>query len=318
MIFFSRALVGFLVGIAVLNGSGCTLFLDADEYKFGKVDAGGGTDSEEDSSPDGDVDSDTDADVDSDTDSDTDTDADTDTDTDTDSDTDTDTDTDADSGTGDENTDDGSDSVSETESGDTDTGEPPLEPVAMCVRECGTAADCPEVGADKLHREANFSCENGLCKYTGCVSDANCADEYPAEGYICSDSGECMTPCESAQDCALPGDSENEDNWVCEDGGCRYLGCLNSFECVMDYGTRFVCTDVLHIGTRGCTQSCESSADCVWTIDEAQLAWDEDNYNCEKRTEGELYPSCDYRGCVDNDECGDGYRCVLPDSDSGK
>ncbi|MBN2341016.1 MAG: hypothetical protein JXX29_06085 [Deltaproteobacteria bacterium] len=187
-----------------------------------------------------------------------------------------------------------------------------LPPVPQCVKECSEAADCVEEGADKLHRAANYTCSGGLCEYIGCANDANCKEVYPASNYVCSSEGECLYPCDSAADCALPGMQEDEDNWACQGGGCLYLGCLNSYECVSERGADFVCADVMHLGQWECVNSCESPADCVLTTDTDAKAFDADNYDCIEVAK-EIRKFCDYKGCADDAECGNGYQCVDPE-----
>lgn len=190
----------------------------------------------------------------------------------------------------------------------------PLAPLPLCTKTCTGAEDCPDVGADKLHRAGNYACDDGFCRYTGCVNDANCADEFPAQGYVCSESGECLYPCEGVADCVLGGMDADEDNWQCDKGGCVYLGCQNSYECLMTYGNEFVCADVLHKGIASCTQSCTNAEECVWTTDAADLAFDANNYQCIRQSASELRDSCDYLGCAGDEECKEGYRCKTPDA----
>ncbi|MBN2529286.1 MAG: hypothetical protein JXR76_23060 [Deltaproteobacteria bacterium] len=252
-------------------------------------------DSESGSDGDSDGDSDSDSDADNDTDSDSDADSVSDGDSDTDGDSDSDGDTDAD---GD------SDSDSDIQR--------PSKPVPVCVKECSGPSDCVEVGADKLHRAPNYTCESGLCKYIGCTNNDNCDDEYPGFNYVCSANGECQYPCQTVADCSLGTKHEDDDNWNCQGGGCQYLGCLNSYECSVEFGSEYTCHDVWHLGVPQCFGSCDAPADCVKTTDADKEAYDGDNYQCILLSDDELVNSCDYLGCSDDAECGSGYRCVKP------
>lgn len=187
-----------------------------------------------------------------------------------------------------------------------------LPPVPQCVKECSEPADCVEVGADKLHRAANFDCDDGTCKYLGCTSAANCTEVYAASDYICSEQGECLYPCDSAADCALAEDDVDENNWRCQNGGCVSLGCNDSLECARAYGYEYVCADVMHKGLKQCQKSCNTPADCVLNIDREGGAYDADNYQC-LNIEVEAFDVCDYVGCADDAECGAGYKCTLTD-----
>lgn len=201
--------------------------------------------------------------------------------------------------------------VQEEETEEESTNEP-LRPVPLCVKDCSTAADCVEVGADYLHREPNYSCDNGLCIYTGCVDDDNCAQVYSFPAHVCSANGDCLPPCESADDCAITGADVDADNWECNAGGCEYLGCLNSYECVSIFGNEYICTDVMHVGISNCQAGCSVAQNCVHTTDTDQKAYDVDNYACISK-KGEISDACDYKGCSSDAECGDGYKCVEAD-----
>lgn len=52
-----------------------------------------------------------------------------------------------------------------------------------CYASCNTREDCELGGASAAYDADNFNCENGLCLYTGCRNDEECADTY--EGMIC-------------------------------------------------------------------------------------------------------------------------------------
>ena len=77
-----------------------------------------------------------------------------------------------------------SDSNPKNDSNTPSTNETSLEEVTqypVCVSSCITAADFGTVFA--YMDEDNYSCENNTCVYTGCNSDAECAD---LGDYVCS------------------------------------------------------------------------------------------------------------------------------------
>jgi hypothetical protein len=46
----------------------------------------------------------------------------------------------------------------------------------------------------------------------------------------------CVERCVAPSDCATSAASVDADNWACEDGACRYLGCLSDAECDATFG----------------------------------------------------------------------------------
>ena len=107
-------------------------------------------------------------------------------------------------------------------------------------------ADC---GTDHAANDAdNYACEGGLCRWTGCTGDAECAETFGAS-YTCgAPSGElsyCVPRCQQAEDCALDDGTYSADNYVCDDGACRWLGCHSSGECLFTYqSSKWVCADL--------------------------------------------------------------------------
>src|SRR5262249_7862414 len=76
---------------------------------------------------------------------------------------------------------------------------------------------------------------------------------------------QCVRSCAAAKDCVASGANPpfDEDNWACEAGACRWLGCLNDGECAFFGG---VCRldHVQFGGVKTCTEACNNSADqCV-------------------------------------------------------
>jgi hypothetical protein len=92
------------------------------------------------------------------------------------------------------------------------------------------------------------------------------------------------------------------DNWTCDAGLCRWLGCLGDRECAFFNG---VCRDgfVSEPGVSTCTEGCQDVSECA----EMLASVDADNWSC---TDG----GCKYEGCLSNAECvtdfGDGAQCI--------
>ncbi len=178
-----------------------------------------------------------------------------------------------------------------------DTSTEAVSQYPVCVSSCSTAADCGTVFA--YMDEDNYSCENNTCVYTGCNSDAECAD---LGDYVCAEYENTKT---CVQSCSVPADCSNgfaymdEDNYACEAGSCVYLGCNSDAECteIGDY----VCHSTG--GFSSCLASCQASADCAMDA----LYADADNYSCEDN-------ACVYTGCNSDAECADlgDYVCALP------
>jgi hypothetical protein len=103
------------------------------------------------------------------------------------------------------------------------------------VADCVVAA--PDYDAD------NYACEGGVCRYTGCTGDAECAQK---GAYVCRDTAAlllpgldgvptCVVACQAAADCAMPsaGAAFDADNYACIEGGCVWTGCNSTAECTM-------------------------------------------------------------------------------------
>jgi hypothetical protein len=113
--------------------------------------------------------------------------------------------------------------------------------VPTCVEQCASPADCasPAPSVD----EDNWACEASTCRYLGCASDAECNETFGATGgsYRCVPGfggvRQCIEACSSPADCASGAPSVDEDNWACEAGLCRYLGCTGDGECQATFGS---------------------------------------------------------------------------------
>ena len=103
-------------------------------------------------------------------------------------------------------------------------------PLRVCQPACAVVADC-DMGLAP-YDEDNYACVDGGCDYLGCVSDAECA---VLGAYTCavssSDISYCAPSCDAVSDCVGTEAAYDEDNYVCEDGACVYLGCNSDAEC---------------------------------------------------------------------------------------
>jgi len=113
-----------------------------------------------------------------------------------------------------------------------------------CLADCNTPADCPMAGLTDARYDAdNYACSAGSCNWEGCKSDAECAASLGATGkeWKCVDNSwgfpVCTMTCQSAADCIYVPNSAVYDanNYACEEGFCRHLGCLNDAECAEVY-----------------------------------------------------------------------------------
>jgi len=110
----------------------------------------------------------------------------------------------------------------------------PQAVLPYCLQRCAGVADCavdlPAFDAD------NYACEDGVCVYTGCRTDDECSVTMRGD-YVCHAFGEgglraCYERCERAADCAVENvGTSGEDNYACDEGVCRWLGCNDDLEC---------------------------------------------------------------------------------------
>lgn len=101
---------------------------------------------------------------------------------------------------------------------------------------CGFSSD-PDGGA---LGDDNYVCEEQTCHYNGCKSDEECSISYLSfpQNYHCQPfegaPPRCVPTCTTAEDCYLadpPGGAYGLDNWECQQGACRWLGCFSDEEC---------------------------------------------------------------------------------------
>jgi hypothetical protein len=178
-----------------------------------------------------------------------------------------------------------------------DAGPPPI---ATCQQRCTLASDCSN-GSPATDAN-NYACTRGVCEYLGCRNDEECVATFGAAG----GDWRCVTPaggglpscsevCASPTDCASPSPAVDDNNYACEAGVCRYLGCLNEPECMATFGVaggEWVCRATIPGAPPGCVEVCRSPADCA----SAAPSVDADNYACEAGI-------CRYLGCLDDAEC---------------
>ena len=190
-----------------------------------------------------------------------------------------------------------------------------------CMALCTTPSDCvnDSISPDVAFDEDNWACQDGVCAYLGCSSDQECYESYlgVSGDWECHDTGVGMSfcfrtvLCETPVDCvvgywkhpdAAPANSD-ENNWACQDGECRYLGCQTDDECaaVEVADEEYQCSDVLGGGiigwADGCRKVCSAPADCIPKhIGEPHPVEDEDNWGCQDGL-------CYYLGCVSDAEC---------------
>ncbi len=133
-----------------------------------------------------------------------------------------------------------------------------------------------------------------MCRSLGCLSDTECAT-IPSGTYVCRDLGGglagCVEACSTADDCSLGVPYADADNFACDAGVCRGLGCLSDAECAAIPGGTYVCRD-LGGGVAGCIQACSNADDCSLGVPYA----DADNFACEAGV-------CRGLGCLSDAEC---------------
>lgn len=111
-----------------------------------------------------------------------------------------------------------------------------------CQQACAAAADCGQGTA--AFDDDNYACESGVCRYTGCATDAECASTFLDDRYVCRDvlppdtglpvptaRTNCVQSCVTPADCAAASAAFDADNYACEGGVCRYVGCRDDSEC---------------------------------------------------------------------------------------
>ena len=184
-----------------------------------------------------------------------------------------------------------------------------VPPMPTCTVTCSSDEECTILGNPTMgiYDEDNWSCVDGACRWTGCHDNAECAAEPSLEGkeYRCIESNcgmrLCLTKCAEVVDC-LPstyaGTAFDDNNYACEGGLCRYLGCMSDEECTDSYKVAgeprtWECVEG-NEGVGVCMASCFSPIDCVPAGSNEIL--DSNNWACQES-------HCVYKGCQSTDEC---------------
>lgn len=115
----------------------------------------------------------------------------------------------------------------------------------------------------------------------------------------------CVQTCTTSSDCVLPGVIEggiqDQDNYSCQAGQCRNLGCHSDQECNNTFaasGLSYVCREICSgAGVSSCLPACQVPSDCVPMNNRYRL-YDQDHWTCEQG-------ACRLLGCKNNGECGE-------------
>jgi len=105
----------------------------------------------------------------------------------------------------------------------------------------------------------------------------------------------CYPTCTTAADC-VQGTSTlfDVDNYACDDGTCRWLGCNSTGECTSAFmNPNYACALLAPLTFSNCWPTCSSVSDCVLGT---STLYDTDNYEC---TGGK----CRFTGCNNTGEC---------------
>lgn len=119
----------------------------------------------------------------------------------------------------------------------------------------------------------------------------------------------CAKGCRQASDCATDTGAFSADNYSCQAGVCKYLGCFTTSECATSYGAGYVCPSQ-GTGLKTCAKGCSRASDCST----GNGAYGVDRYTCQDG-------ACQYLGCTTDGQCatsfGAAYVCggvlTLPD-----
>ena len=171
--------------------------------------------------------------------------------------------------------------------------------LAFCRAVCGSPSDCASAAASV--DADNWACEQGVCRYLGCVNDAECDATFGATGasYRCVEVPgglrQCVASCATPTDCATPSSAVlDADNWACDAGACRYLGCTSDDECGSAFASgapTYRCVDAPG-GLPTCVETCETRDDCA----SPSPSVDADNFACDEGL-------CRFLGCLSDAEC---------------
>jgi hypothetical protein len=171
-------------------------------------------------------------------------------------------------------------------------------PLSYCYWECDQVADCPLGMAGTISDADNVACDDGACRWTGCNNDAECRTSLSTQAAVCEMAFGQMVPncwytCTTAADCARgpAGGTSDADNFACDGGKCRWLGCNSTAECQTPSGDQ-ICSVRGTSPVPNCWDPCSTASDCA----SANPAFDADNYVCDDG-------ACVYQGCNSTEEC---------------
>ena len=121
--------------------------------------------------------------------------------------------------------------------------EAPLVPI--CLTTCTSVDDCYTEDSPPQYDADNYQCDDGVCVYTGCISDWECeqSGDYSCVYYEVTDTMLCQYACENVADCDLGTEAFDSDNYDCVDGACLWTGCNTTEECTMTYSAEYECIE---------------------------------------------------------------------------
>jgi hypothetical protein len=110
-----------------------------------------------------------------------------------------------------------------------------------CLKKCSAPTDCVVAGS-KLYDADNWKCESSACKWIGCNADDECTSL--GSNYVCRNIympgldplidttvKNCVKKCSAPADCATASAAFDADNYECDMGICKYIGCKTDDEC---------------------------------------------------------------------------------------
>jgi hypothetical protein len=175
-------------------------------------------------------------------------------------------------------------------------------PTPVCAILCDQPADCDQ-GYGAARSADNYSCDDGTCRYTGCNTDAECAESFSNDGYGCFKGAPipyCTLTCGQPSDCDQgAGGAYTVANYACTDGYCEYAGCNTDAECAESFNSeQYGCYKGPGWSVAYCSLTCDQPADCDPGVGGAFSA---DNYEC-------LGGYCEYLGCTSDAECAESFN----------
>jgi hypothetical protein len=169
------------------------------------------------------------------------------------------------------------------------------EPIALCTQGCSTPDDCVIPGTP-LYDASHYVCDQGACRWTGCRSESECRST--GQNWTCAvfpgwAMASCVPTCGSPSDCASSSPLYDFDNYICDQGVCRWKGCNDTSECIESLNdSRYVCEQQPGLTFKSCERTCATPSDCAMN----GVAYDADNYVCDRQR-------CRYIGCLGDTEC---------------